>query len=210
MTEIDPSIVQLVSRDGDRATETPVSALFLRRWSARAMTGEPIPEKALLCLLEAARFAPSAYNAQPWRFVYARNGEAAFDALLGALTDSNRVWARKASALILAASKAEFTPAGQKPVTLGSASFDTGAAWASLALQAAMLGWTTHAMAGFDAGKARAAVTAPENLKLEVVIAVGRRGDAAELPPEKQALEKPNARRPLALTAFSGAFPDEV
>jgi nitroreductase len=210
MTEIDPAFVQLVSRHGDRATETSVSALFLRRWSARAMTGEPIPEKLLFCLLEAARHAPSAYNAQPWRFVYARRGEPAFDALLGALTESNRVWARNASALILAASKAEFTPAGHTPVTLGSASFDTGAAWASLALQAALLGWTTHAMAGFDADKARAVVKAPQDLKLEVVIAVGRRGEASSLPPEKQALEKPNARRPLALTAFSGAFPDEV
>lgn len=210
MTEIDPALVHLVSRHGERTTQTPVSALFLNRWSARAMTGEPIPEKLLFCLLEAARHAPSAFNAQPWRFVYARKGEPAFDALLGALNDSNRVWAGNASALILVASKAEFTPVGQAAVTLGSASFDAGAAWAHLALQASLLGWTTRAMAGFDAGKARAAVKAPENLKLEVVIAVGRRGDAASLPPEKQALEKPNARRPLELTAFSGAFPDEV
>jgi nitroreductase len=211
MTEIDASLIHLVSAAGDRKAETPVSALFLKRWSARAMTGEPIPEKLLHCLLEAARYAPSAYNAQPWRFVYARKGEPAFDALLGALVESNRVWAQNASALILAASKAEFTPPGHaEPAVLGSASFDTGAAWASLAFQAALLGLTTHAMAGFDAQKARAAVKAPENLKMEVVIAVGRRGDPQNLPAEKQALEHPNARRPLAQTAFAGVFPDEA
>ena len=187
-----------------------MSALFLHRWSARAMTGELIPEKLLLCLLEAARYAPSAYNAQPWRFVYARKGEAAFDALLGALNDSNRAWARNASALIVAASKAEFTPPGQKPVALGSASFDTGAAWASLASRRRC--WAGPPTPWRDSTPTRRAPPskAPEDLKLEVVIAVGRRGDAASLPPEKQALEKPNARRPLALTAFSGAFPDEV
>jgi len=211
MTEIDASLVHLVSLAGDRKAETPVSALFLHRWSARAMTGEPIPEKVLFSLLEAARYAPSAFNAQPWRFVYARKDEPAFEALLGALSDSNRPWARQASALIVVASKAEFTPPNQDaPITLGTASFDAGAAWASLAYQAALLGWTTRAMAGFNADWARAAVKAPEGLKLEVIIAVGRRGDATELPPEKQALEKPNARRPLARTAFAGAFPDEV
>jgi len=211
MTEIDASLVHLTSSAGDRKAETPVSALFLHRWSARAMTGEPIPETMLLCLLEAARYAPSAYNAQPWRFVYARKGEPAFEALLGALVESNRVWAQNASALILLASKAEFTPPGHAaPVMLGSASFDAGAAWASLAFQAALLGLTTHAMAGFDAQKARAAVKAPQNFRLEAVIAVGRRGDPQNLPPEKQVLEHPNARRPLALTAFAGAFPDEA
>ena len=211
MTEPDASLVSLVTLAGDRAADTPVSALFLNRWSARAMTGEPIPEKVLFALLEAARYAPSAYNSQPWRLVYARKGEAAFDALLAALSENNRPWAQNASALIVVASKAEFTPPGaEKPVTIGSASFDAGAAWASLAFQAALLGWSTRAMGGFDHVSARIAVRAPENLKLEAVVAVGRRGDAAQLPPEKQALEKPNARRDLLRTAFAGAFPDEV
>jgi nitroreductase len=211
MAEIDASLVTLASRVGDREAETPVSALFLHRWSARAMTGEPIPEKILFALLEAARYAPSAYNAQPWRFVYARRGEAAFDALVAALSDGNRPWAREASALIVVATKAEFTPPGHDaPVQLGTASFDAGAAWASLAFQAALLGWSTHAMAGFDAGKARAVVAAPASLKLEAIVAVGRRGDAARLSPEKQALERPNARRALARTAFAGAFPENV
>jgi nitroreductase len=211
MTDIDASLVSLVSKAGGRAVATPVSALFLRRWSSRAMTGEPVPDSVLLAVFEAARYAPSAYNSQPWRFVYARKGETAFDSLVASLSEGNQPWAREASALIVAASKADFTPPDHTgSIEMGSASFDAGAAWASLAFQAALLGWTTHAMGGFDREKARAAVKAPASLKLEAIIALGKRGDAAKLPPDKQALEKPNARRELFRTAFPGAFPDDA
>lgn len=207
MTTPDPALISLVSKAGDRAAETPVSALFLTRWSSRAMTGEALPDAILFALLEAARFAPSGYNSQPWRFAYARRGTGEFDRFLGALSEFNQSWAKEASALVLIASKAEFTPPGQDKVILSpTASFDAGAAWASLALQAALLGWTTRAMAGFDHEKARAASGAPEGLKLEAVIAIGRRGDASRLSPDKQALEKPNARKKVAEIAFEGAF----
>ncbi len=207
----DASLVALVSEAGGRAAETPVSALFLQRWSSRAMTGEPVPDAVLFALFEAARYAPSSYNSQPWRFAYAKKGTPEFDALVASLLDVNQVWAGEASALIVVASKAQFTPPGQdQPIVSGAASFDAGAAWASLAFQAALLGWSTRAMGGFDRDKTRAAVKAPEGLKLEAVIALGKRGDPASLPADKQALEKPNARRELARTVFAGAFPADV
>jgi nitroreductase len=204
----DATLVSLISRAGDRATETPVSSLFLTRWSARAMTGEPIPDEILFALFEAARYAPSSYNSQPWRFAYARRGDEAFSRFVGFLSEFNQSWAGEASALVLIASKAAFTPPGQSAeVISGSASFDAGAAWASLAFQAALLGWTTRAMGGFDKERARIVTGAPEGLKLEAVIAIGKRGDASLLPVDKQPLEKPNARKTIGQIVFARAFP---
>lgn len=200
-----------VQNFGERAAGTPVSALFLSRWSPRAMTGEPIPDEILFALLEAARFAPSSLNAQPWRMVYARKGEKKFDELLAAMVPVNQAWARNASALIVIASKAEFFLSSKPdPIQLPSASFDAGAAWASLAFQAEILGWSLRAIGGFDRDRARLATGASEKLKLEAIIAVGRRGAPELAPEERRALEKPNQRRPLDEIAFAGAFPAEA
>jgi nitroreductase len=209
MTKTDPALVSLVSQAGERAAETPVSSLFIGRWSSRAMTGESIPDEALFALFEAARFAPSYMNSQPWRFAFARRGEPDFETFLASLTESNRVWAKDASALVLIASKAAFTPPGKSEEAINPASsFDAGAAWASLALQARLLGWTTRAMAGFDKDKARIAARAPQGLKLEAMIAIGRRGDPSSLPADRQPLEKPNARKAIAEIVFAGGFPE--
>jgi nitroreductase len=208
MAEPNSSLASLVAKVGERAAETPVSSLFIGRWSSRAMTGEPIPDDVLFALFEAARFSPSGYNSQPWRFAYARRGEAAFEALFSCLSVHNQGWAKDASALVLIASKASFIPPGQSaPAISPTASFDAGAAWASLAFQAALLGWTTRAMAGFDKDKARLATGAPESLKLEAMIAVGRRGDPSKLPEDRQLLEKPNPRKKIAEIVFAGGFP---
>ena len=208
MASPNSSLVSLVSKAGDRAAETPVSSLFIGRWSSRAMTGEPIPDDVLFALFEAARFAPSSNNSQPWRFAFARRGEPDFDKFVGCLNDGNRVWAKDASALVLIASKSAYTPAGKTEQSISScASFDTGAAWASLAFQAALLGWTTRAMGGFDKDRARIAAHAPDGLKLEAMIAIGRRGDVSSLPADRQPLEKPNARKSIAEIVFAGGFP---
>ncbi|MDI9846991.1 nitroreductase family protein [Rhodoblastus sp. 17X3] len=210
MTKTDPALVSLVSQAGERAAETPVSSLFIGRWSSRAMTGERIPDEALFALFEAARFAPSYMNSQPWRFAFARRGEPDFEKLLASLNESNQVWAKDASALVLIASKAAFTPPGKSEEAINPASsFDSGAAWASLALQARLLGWTTRAMAGFDKDKARIAAKAPQSLKLEAMIAIGRRGDPSSLPADRQPMEKPNARKAIAEIVFAGAFPGD-
>ncbi len=208
MNAPDPNLISLISKAGERAAETPVSALFMQRWSARAMTGEPIPDEILFALFEAARYAPSSYNSQPWRFAYAKRGTEDFPRFVGFLNEFNHSWAKEASALVLIASKAAFIPPGQDAELISaSASFDAGAAWASLAFQAALLGWSTRAMAGFDKEKARIGTKAPDGLKLEAMIAIGRRGDAALLPTDKQAMEKPNTRKKIAEIVFAGAFP---
>jgi nitroreductase len=188
-----------------RKADHPVSLVFLGRWSPRAYTGEPIPVETLLTLFEAARWAPSAFNSQPWRFVYARRDTPAFESFLSFLIPYNQAWARSASALVVILSKATFVPPGKsEPTTSASASFDAGAAWASLALQAYKLGWAAHAMTGFDSDEARRVIKASADYRFEAVAAIGKRGDAAILPPNLAEREKPNARRPLSETAFDG------
>ena len=116
--------------------------------------------------------------------------------------------AKAAAALIVVLSKPTFTPPGAKePVTLGSASFDAGAAWASLAFQALELGWATHGMGGFDAEAARRVVHAPADYRVEAVIAIGKRGDPTELPESLRMRETPTQRRPLAEIAFEATLP---
>jgi nitroreductase len=200
----------IVAEANSRVADHPVSALFLQRWSPRALTGEPIPDDVLFQLFEAARFAPSSYNSQPWRFVYVKRGAPAWPKLFAALSDRNQAWACNASALILVASKPNFTPPGQsEEIASRSHSFDAGAAWASLAFQAALLGWSTHALGGFDIEKAREATAAPKTYHLEAIIAVGKRADKSVLPESLQAIEKPNARRPIADFVFADTFPGE-
>ena len=104
--------------------------------------------------------------------------------------------------------QADLYAAGPKaPIVLGSASFDAGAAWASLAFQALELGWATHGMAGFDAEAARRVIGAPAEYRTEAVIAIGKRGEASALPEALRAREAPNQRRPLAETAFEASLP---
>jgi nitroreductase len=193
-----------------QAARTPsrkIDSLFHERWSPRAFTGEEIPVETLLGLFEAARWAPSAYNAQPWRFVYARRGTPAFERFVAALVPGNQAWARGAAALVAVVSQEVLTLPGQSaPAPFPSHSFDAGAAWAQLALQAQLWGWSTHAMSGFDAKLAREALALPDHHHVEVFVAIGRQGDPAGLPDWARAREKPSDRRPLAELVREGSF----
>jgi nitroreductase len=188
-----------------RQADHPVSPLFLGRWSPRAFTGELIPVETLLTIFEAARWAPSASNSQPWRFVYARRDTPAWESFLSFLVPYNQSWAHAASALVVVLSKATFTSPGKTETTTSwTASFDTGAAWASLAFQAYKLGWAAHGMGGFNHDAARGVIRAPEEYRLEAVVAIGKRGEPTSLPERLQANERPNTRRPLTETVFEG------
>jgi nitroreductase len=180
-----------------------VDELFLDRWSPRAMSGEEVSEEELLTLFEAARWAPSSYNNQPWRLLYARRGGEHWPAFLGLLVEGNRHWAKEASVLVLFVSKETFDFNGQPYPTH---SFDTGAAWENLALQATLLGLATHGMQGFDYERARAELNIPEGFRVEAMVAVGRHGDPAQLPEAMRAREAPSDRKPLSEITCEGPF----
>ena len=192
----------------ERIADYPIDPMFLERWSPRAMTGEPILEEDLFTMLEAARWAASAYNSQPWRFIFARCGSGPFDVLLALLNESNRSWAKDASALVVIVSNSMMRPPGAaQDVSSYSHSFDTGAASGYFALQANRMGWYVHGMVGFDMQRAFAELNVPLGFRVEAAFAVGRRDDKAKLPAALQAREQPNQRRPLKEVVFEGAFP---
>lgn len=188
------------------ATHT-IDPQFLERWSPRAFSAENIDESTLLGFIEAARWAPSAYNAQPWRFLYARRDTADWPRYLGLLNEFNRSWAQHAAALLLIVSKTRFVPPGQSDEQpMASHAFDTGASWGFFALQAHLAGWSSHAMAGFDQELARRELKIPEGYALHAMVAVGRRGDAASLPEALQTREVPSPRQALSAIAVAGDF----
>jgi nitroreductase len=191
----------------ERTPEHPIDPQFTARWSPRSFTGEAMPESALLSLLEAARWAPSASNVQPWRFLYGQTGTPAFQDILGGLVPFNQGWAGKASALVVVLSKTTSVAPGQseaKPNVWHA--FDAGAAWMSLALQAQADGLIVHAMGGFVPDTLRAALAIPDDVAIHAVVAVGKQGDKAALPEGLQARELPNGRLPLAQVAAAGAW----
>lgn len=190
-----------------RITTHAIDPQFLERWSPRAFTDEIIPEATLLGFIEAARWAPSAYNSQPWRFLYARRDGADWPRYLGLLNEFNRGWAQHASALLVIVSKTTFVAAGKSEAQPApSHAFDTGAAWGFFALQAHLSGWHTHAMTGFDKDLARAELKIPTGYEIHAMVAVGRRGDAANLPEPLQARETPSPRLALEAIAAAGDF----
>lgn len=188
-----------------RHADHPIDPMFLNRHSPRALTADEIPEAELMILLEAARWAPSGSNLQPARLAWARRGEPGFATIAGVLAASNRIWAEKAAALVVIASRAEMEKDGGL-VPHPSHAFDAGAAWMSLALQAHLRGWIAHAMGGFDKAAAAPLLHLPEGHQLHVVVAIGRKGPPDSLPDHLRARETPSLRRPLAEIAGHGRF----
>lgn len=189
-----------------RQPDHPVDPQFPARWSPRSFTGRELTETEVMALLEAARWAPSASNQQPWRLVWARRGEAEFAAMRDTLTGNNPVWAGRAGALVVVASKDTVPTRGGAEVANRTASFDTGAAWMSLALQARAMGLFAHAMGGFDGDGLAAAVALPRGHTIHCVVAVGEQGPADALPEDLRARETPSARKPVAEIAMHGRF----
>jgi nitroreductase len=189
-----------------RQPEHPVAAQFTTRWSPRAFTGRVLSEAEVLSLLEAARWAPSASNHQPWRFVWAQRGEDGFAAIHECLTGNNLVWAGNAGALVVVVSRDSFTNRDGAEVPNRTAGFDTGAAWMSLALQAQSMGLVTHAMGGFDKDRLIPAVRLPLGHTLHCVVAIGEQGPAESLPDDLRAREKPSGRKSVTEIAVRGRF----
>jgi nitroreductase len=191
-----------------RQADHPVHPLFLDRWSPRAFDGSDIPEEDLLTIFEAARWAPSAFNSQPWRFLYAKRGDANWERFLSLLIPWNQGWAHSASVLIyiLSDSMPMVGKDGQ-PAGSHSHSFDAGAAWACLALQATAMGYHAHGMSGVEFERAREELQVPERFRIEAAAVIGRIGDPAMLDERTRAREVPSGRRSIGEFVFAGNFP---
>lgn len=181
----------------------PIDSLFIDRWSPRAMSGAPIDEADLMTLFEAARWAPSSYNNQPWRMLYARRDTQQWPLFFDLMGEFNQSWVKNAATLVLFISKTTFDHNGEPCITH---SFDTGSAWQSLALQGFIKGYVVHGMQGFDYDRARTALNIPQEYQVEALAAIGLPGELASLPLQMQERETPSDRRPLAQTICEGAF----
>jgi len=191
-----------------RKSDHPIDPIFLNRWSPRSFDATTIPEDDLLTILEAARWAPSAYNIQPWRFLYSSRDDENWQRYLALLDDFNQSWARHASALVLVISDTlvpSDDPASKKASHYNS--FDAGAAWAQLALQATTLGYKAHAMAGLHRQIIKENLHIPEQFRVEIAVAIGKQASPSQLPKELQDQEKPNQRLGLNEIAYAGYFP---
>jgi nitroreductase len=182
--------------------------LIRRRWSPRAFdASRDVARADLLRLFEAARWAPSSMNEQPWRFVVAerRATPEAFASLYGALTGRNPTWAGSAPVLALVAVRKTFEAVD---VTNESAWYDAGQAVALLVMQATAMGLSVRQMEGFDRARVRTALAIPAPFEPAVAMAIGYAGDPASLPLEKHrdAELRPRSRKALGETVFEGSW----
>lgn len=186
-------------------TQVPLHELIRRRWSPRAFANLPVEPYKLLSLLEAARWAASSSNEQPWAFLVATEQDPKnFEALAGVLVESNRAWADKAPILILTVAHTQFEKDGRPNRT---ALYDLGQAAANLALQATALGLVTHPMAGFNVEAARERFSVPQGWEPMSVIAVGYPGDSSQLSEKLQQREiARRVRKPLESFVFGGTW----
>ena len=191
-----------------RVADHPIDSIFLDRWSPRAFTGEAVREEDMMSILEAGRWAPSAFNIQPWRFLYSVRDDANWDEFVSTLNSFNAGWAKDAGGLIVLVSDSVVSGTNGKPDRpSGTHAFDAGAAWAQMALQATALGYHAHAMAGVDFDRARTVLNIPERFTIHIAVAIGRRGEPTQLSEDLQQREVPSQRLSLHETAFAGPFP---
>lgn len=194
---------QLPNPEDHRTADYPIEPLFTRRWSPRAMSGEPLSEAELMFIFEAARWAPSTYNEQEWRFLYARRDTPQWPLLFDLLMEANQAWCKNAAVLVVVLARKTFSRNGNpNPVHL----FDVGSAWENAALQATAMGLVSHGMAGFDFEKARTSLHVPEEYAVAAMFALGRPGDPAALPEQMREMEVPSGRRPVSESICEGIF----
>ncbi|MBT6276244.1 MAG: nitroreductase family protein [Chromatiales bacterium] len=186
-----------------RHPDHQVEPLFVERWSPRAMSGEPLDPGQLEQLFEAARWAPSSYNAQPWRFVYAERNSEHWDAYFDLLVEGNQRWCERAAVLMVLLSRHIAERNGEP---FPSHALDTGAAWQNLALQGAKFDLVVHGMIGFDRDRARTVVNAPDEFTVQAMIAVGRPGGLELLSDSAREREVPSPRKTIQEIAFAGRF----
>lgn len=186
-----------------RRSKYPIASFIKDRWSPRAMSGQLISDQELMTLFEAARWAPSCYNNQPWRFIYAKRDTPSWDLFFNLLVPFNQSWCQRGAVLIVVLSANNFA-FNNKPSRTHS--FDAGAAFQNLSLQGSILNLVVHGMEGFDYEKARTVLAVPEDYSVEAMVVVGRPGKKEDLPADLQAREEPSLRNPLEQMVFEGLF----
>jgi len=188
---------------GSRKSTYPINPLILNRWSPRAMTGEDLDNEEIMPLFEAARWAPSSYNNQPWRFIYAKRNTEHWERMFSLLADGNKSWAKNSALLVVVISRKNFE-FNEKPAR--TYQFDAGSAWENLALEAFSRGLVAHGMQGFDYDKARIDLVIPDDFEVMAMIAIGKKGTREGLPPELQEKEKLSDRKPLKDIIMEGFY----
>ena len=188
---------------GTRTPEYKVDQVFTNRWSSRAFSKKPVSTKELMSLFEAARWAPSSYNSQPWKFVWAHNGSIEFTKMFDCLVLFNQEWVKQAPVLVTIISKDTFDHNNEFSRTH---SFDTGAAWANFALQASLNGMVAHGMSGFDYDKIKKELNIPDGYTVEAMVAVGKQGKQENLPTKMRSMEKMSDRKQVSEFVFEGTF----
>jgi nitroreductase len=181
----------------------PVHPLIAARWSPRAFDSRPVESVKLQRIFEAARWAASSSNLQPWYFIVGIKGDEAYDKIFGTLVEFNQLWAVNAPLLVLAISKTT----NQRGELNKSYAYDLGQAVATLSLQAVSEGIYTHQMGGFDASRAAGLFDIPEEYKILVSFALGYLGDPDALHHKLQKLEtSPRMRHSAREFVFTGSF----
>jgi nitroreductase len=185
--------------------EFPVHELIQNRWSPRAFSDKLVPQEVLRSLFEAARWAPSSNNEQPWAYIVATKDDAEnFEKSLGALVEFNANWARKAPVLVIAVAELAFA---KNNAPNRNAQYDVGAASLQLSIEATARGLVVHQMAGFDPETAKEAYDIPQGWEPIAVMALGYPGDASSLPEPLQSREKaPRSRKRIREFVMSGQW----
>ncbi len=186
-----------------RKADYPIEKLLIDRWSPRAMSGAEISQEELMRLFEAARWAPTSFNAQQWRVLYAHRGTKHWQRFFDLLVAANKTRAKNAAVLVVFISRKFFDHNDEPSVTH---SYDRGAAWENFALQGFHQGLVVHGMQGFDYDRARRELRIPEEFQVEAMAAVGRPGPKELLPEKLQARESPSDRRKVSESVFEGPF----
>jgi nitroreductase len=191
--------------DKPAATKYPIHELLRRRWSPRVFAPRAVAADVLRSLFEAARWAPSSYNAQPWAFlVAAKEDRENFDRILSTLVEFNRGWAWNAAVLMINAGKKKFDHDGSPN---RHALYDVGQATAYLTVQATAMGLAVHQMAGFSPEKAREIFHVPEGWEPGAAVALGYPAEADEVPENLREKEKaPRVRKPIEEFVFTGKW----
>jgi nitroreductase len=202
------SSICFAGTDATRKAEYAVDDIFLNRWSARAMSGKEISDTELFSLFDAARWAPSEYNSQPWRFIYAKRGSKHWNTLYNLLVPFNQGWCTNASALVVIVSRNHY----ENGDLIRTHSFDAGAAWQNLALQASMRELVAHGMSGFDYERAKKDLQIPDGYTVEAMCAIGYPASPDVLPEGglREGEKKRSGRKSLKEYVSEGQFHSNI